>query len=570
MATWASIGAAGMFLIIASSGILKNEAPQEEVIQEGERGVELVMNNGLAWPNKNRITITGEDAVYAVEGQVVSRNGVVGDYGEQGERARRVAYFATWMEMDPLFASRFIDLEQTKKTIRGLRETQERSKRELGITNDVYGVEFLDAFIESSIALRAFEKEYSERNAVALLDAMRRTNDAYAKNIRDLKNTIEPLREQKQKLVFLDGQAVSDYGRISDDLGIMLRNAEAVRSQISERERCLKESEDACAFVLPQTAEPEPIQETTTQPKVLSAEELHMRKGVAYDGPYQIEGQCWKSDPKPFVYVGTECPKSLPYCFQKAFLAERTFYVEIGNNEPYKKFYDRGIRAIPQSATTPYDCTDLEYQMQLATLHGAAKAYAGQGIFERLGRMEGLTDEERNLLAKGTVAEKGFIESKYPSAAELRHLEQWYGFAYVQLVMRGHAKKEPINELLARYQKQREQLTDFYLLVNKARFHFENYMTEFAEGGNRERKIVPAYIYAIRSHYALLYMNASPVVWRVAERPKYILQIKEKPKRPEEGGIRDSEYVFEKYGKATVLQWQRMYDQIMPFAHDDR
>lgn len=570
-AVWVSVGVVVVSIIIASVVLFKNDQKAEGPEIETQEGSGRLMRlDGVGWPAKKDIRIEGDDASYAVRGTDVYRNGERGDYGERGAQARRVAYFATWMELDPIFASHSVDSGRMKQAIAGLAETQERFKKETGAQNDLYGIEFLQAFVAASNALKAFEAEYSEQGAQALIERMKEANSAYERNVQELQRAIDPIITQKQKLVFLDGQAIASYPQIADDLAVMRRNALAARKEIEKRERCLKESEESCAFQLPGGEEPAAFVPDARKPKLLTAKELHMRPGVRYDGPYRIEGQCWKDDPQPFVYVGMECPDSLDYCFQKSFLAETAYYVEIGTTEAYKKFYDQGIRAIPQSATTPYECTDLEYQMELATLNAMVRAYKKDPLFDRVQKLEGLAEDDREIIERGAAAERAFLERAYPSMQELEGLGHWYGFAYGRLVMKGYAEEQVVRELLIRYGEQREKLADFYLLANKAKFHFDNYLDEFEANRESLSRRAPAYIYPIRSHYSLLYMNASPAAWRSKDHPVYLLKEEEIPKRPAEGGIRSATYVFGKYGKETVLKWQDMYDQIMPFAHDDR
>ncbi|HBI25853.1 MAG: hypothetical protein UT41_C0001G0011 [Candidatus Wolfebacteria bacterium GW2011_GWC2_39_22] len=565
------IGAVLMLLIVSLILFFKNETGEHSqnptLIQTGE---EVVISPTSRWPKKQGVRINGDTAVYDVEGLAVYRDGVPGSYGEQGERAQRVAYFATWMELDPLFASAYIDIPQTQKTIIGLQKTQDRFKNELRETSDIYPIAFLTSFLTASASLKDFEKTYSEQAAYTLLAHIKKARDAYEQDIRNLQKVIAPLVTQPHKLVFLDGQGISDYARISADLDIMLRNAIAIKDAITLREQCLTKDAGTCSLSLPSTKEPSSIEWSQKTYPVLSAKELHLRKGTRYDGPYRVEGQCWKESTEQSMLVGTECPDSLSYCFQKSFITDAAYYVEATPGSSYEKFYNQGIQAVPQSATTPYDCIDLEYQMELATIHSFVRTYANEAIFPQILSLENLSDSEKQSMQRGAEAERLFFQSSSPSVRELDYLGNWYGYAYGMLAI-NHPNTDPIqNLLLHRYAEQRERMSDFYLLANKTYFHFDNFIDERVSSNQSTPTSLPVYVYPIRSHYSLLYMNTSPLVWRIQEHPLYMLKNQPAPKRPEQGGIRSRAYMFDKYGKEAVLRWQDMYDAITPFAHDDR
>ncbi|MFA6097504.1 MAG: hypothetical protein WC788_07805 [Candidatus Paceibacterota bacterium] len=467
------------------------------------------------------INLDNDDSSYSVRQGEFFQNGIGLDPDENKEKTDRIlrlALFYQWAKEDPLMASSTLDAEKIGLSVNSLKAHQDEFIKTFGYDADIFAVGFFGKYIDSSIAYRDLSKNISEKNARILLGKMEDADNAYNKDEENLSGAVEDLKKNglgEKRLVFLTGDTYTTADIVLRDLEKIKENSARIEAEIELRKECLLGSPADCIRPMENFGEPEAMAADNIEPEILPKKILNLRDDVDYSGPYEVNSSCWKSPAgsRQYLYVSQECADADGYCLESSNLGTNIYFekVEKGNLRFEKYIREQGVLLIPQSATNPYECMNLEFQPRLATINYFYKKYKDKRFYEGMKAgdiFRELSSEAKGIIEKGVEAEQKFFDVKYPSEYELEYLGNYYGYTY------SYFSKNKINagkdDLLERHSIIKEKMADIDLVVNKILNIFSGYRKK----AGPDNPPLKAYIYFVRSNYSIFFLNFSSGVWR--------------------------------------------------------
>lgn len=490
-------------------------------------------------------------------------------FSEPPERSSdsRMALFYGWTEEDPLLFSATLDSKKFLEAVSYLKKDHDEFLETYGWQDPIFPLDFLKSFGEAGAAFERLKNDLTEENALALIEKTESAAEAYEKNLSRFKTVIAGLGDTilgGKKYAPLGGETYTTIEIILDDLILMEKNLAALKKEIRERKNCLLVSEEFCRRPLQELAEPELKTPAEKSPPLLSEKELGFKDGAVYRGPYEINSLCWQGREKQYLYVEDQCSEAMGYCAPVFHLATNLYFTRVDDYFPLDRYMkEKGALAIPQSATTYYDCNNLEYQADLSTLDYFYRNYKNDRLFENLKGNDGFEkwpEEFRTTVNDGISAENYFFDSRYPSEDELDQLGEFYGSTYSYL--KGNPLPETAahkDDFLKRYLVIKEKTADIDLTLRRAGSFLASFgrFFKWIEPNPSEN-----YAYPVRSSYSLTYFNFSPDVWRLKEKPRYLVQNKESTLGAESDYMMSYETAILRYGKKNLFKWRGIYNQI--------
>lgn len=513
--------------------------------------------------------LDGDDSSYSMRRGDFFRNGIgpvpVSDT-EKTDRLLRLAFFHQWTNEDPLMSSLTIDADRVGQVVATLKEEQDGFLGLYEKKNSIFPFDFLDMFIEASMAHVEFTKDISERNAKKLLEKMENANDAYFKDAESFYNIISDLKRNElndKKLAFLAGDTYTDSRIVLDDIDKIKNNSLKIGVEINKRKKCLLESSIHCKRLFAGIPKPRLSEKEESGPNILSDRILNLEDGIDYFGPYEVNSWCWNGvSDRQYLYAAVDC-RGLPgSCIGLSQLATNTYYemVEL-SKMPFEKYMkEQGVLLIPQQATNPYECMNLEYQPKLATVDYFVREYKDRRFFEEVKKGEvfrSLSEGSKRVIEAGVEAERSFFDSKYPSENKLEFLGNYYAHALSYF----SDKDVEIEryKLRERYLVIREKLVNVDLVMNRIKHIFSG----FRKKADRVAPPSLAYVHFVRSNYSIFFLNFSSAVWRSGEKLRYMNR--GYAEHADKDGLLsvyviDYEDAVNKYGEEKIQKWTNIYN----------
>lgn len=516
------------------------------------------------------MSLDNDDSSYAVRQGEFFQNGIKLDPDENKEKTDRIlrlALFYQWTKEDPLMASSTLDADKIGLSVNSLKTHQNAFIKTFGYDADIFAVGFFEKYIDASIAYRDFSKNISENNAQILLGKMEDADNAYNKEEENLSGAIGDLKKNglgEKRLVFLAGDTYTTADIVFRDLEKIKENSAKIKDEIKLRKECLLGSPADCIRPLENFIEPELIAANKVEPAILPKKILNLRDDVNYSGPYEVSSSCWKSPTgsKQYLYVSQECADADGYCLESSNLGTNIYFekVEKGNLRFEKYIKEQGVLLIPQSATNPYECMNLEYQPKLATINFFYNKYKGKRFYEGMKAgdiFRELSPEAKGIIEKGVEAERAFFDTKYPSEYELEYLGNYYAYTYSYFSTKDiNAGKD---DLLERYSIIKEKVADIDLVVNKILNIFSGYQKK----AGPDNPPLKAYIYFVRSNYSIFFLNFSSGIWRSDGSLRYLNSKNDFIGKGEvlPVFVIDRNDAIKEYGEEKVLEWLDVYNR---------
>lgn len=524
-----------------------------------------------------KIYLNNDASVYSLKDGEFFKDGVKLDPKKDEEKINkilRLALFYQWSKEDPLLASATLDSEKLGISVDLLKNTQNEFLKKYNWQDQVFPVDFLGKFIESSKSQKKFLGEISESNAAGLIDKIESVNNAYYEDAKKLKKAVmgSESNEYKDRQIYaaLGGSTYSDVYIISGDLEKIKENSKIAGKEIGERKKCLFASWKFCRRPTDKFTEPEIAgAQEIAAPDLFTTDELNLAGDKKYFGPYRINSPCWQKKDVNYLYVSKEVPENLGDWVETSYLATDMYYSTTGGPSPFEVYMGKkGVELIPQPGTTPYTCINLEYQAKLAVLNYFYNEFKEKRFYSAIKKTDDFKNfpqEFKSVINRGEEEEKRFFDSQYPDEDSLERLAGFYGFTYRYLAEHDLADAKDKEDILNRYLLVKEKMSDIDLVLNKIAFFFSDFNQKpLIEG------LPKFYIYPIRSNYSLMFFDFSLDVWRSGDKPQYLTLNTDtfNDDYSIRMGIMDRKMAILKYGKEKLDNWLAIYNQDADKRHN--
>lgn len=523
-----------------------------------------------------KLYLTGDNSVYSLKDGEVFRDGIKlrpESDKEKIDKVLRLALFYQWMKEDPLMFSSTLAVDKFDDSVKLLKTSQDDFIKRNSWHDDIFAVNFLEKFVSTSRAYQEFSENISEEEANNLIRKIEEANEAYSKEAEGLRSVIKKLsndeRWGKKKYAQLGGETYTDANIIISDLGKIKENSLLLQKKSKKREKCLFESWRYCRRPLESFSKPQPISESSGSPTLLNEEDLNIPEGTVYYGPYKVNSPCWQNKDDQYLYVSKECPDSLNYCTETSYVATNTYYYKIGSSKnPFEKnLYEKyGVEVVPQGATNPYTCSNMEYQPKIAAIRNFYADFKDNRFYQTVKNRNNFTDlpeEFKSIIIEGEKAEKIFFEAKYPGENSLEYLANFYGFTYSFLIKNNDLgnviKDQDRADLLNRYLIIKEKIRDIDLILNKSVYLFSYFAHNFNFAEDSE--IAQYYVYIMRNEYSLSFLSFSAFFWRNPQKLQYLERDVTDKQESHNIGIIDYQTAVSQYGKENLEKWTELYNQ---------
>lgn len=479
---------------------------------------------------------------------------------ENSKRALKVALFYQILREDPILVNSTLNKDALLKSLEDLKKEENRVMERDGIVNNIYPIEFLESLVKTSDKYNKIS-EYSEESANDLVEDMRNVLDLYMRSISRFEAGLESLKQtphSEKKIAYLGGETYTSLRIMLEDLELMKENSRALQNEFKQLEKCLKEDINYCKRNLLETEKPKSVSSSLQSEKKVLPEksELFLDLSKDYRGAYEINSSCWQRKEKQYLYLFTECIAN--YCKDIADLADNAYFAKtIGITKLDREFQDKGVEIVPQRATTPYACNNLEYKASILTLDNFYVKYKNNRIFKMIKASAVRENVSQDFLNELQNAESLFFDAKIPSEDSLDALREWYVYVYGVIVNENVDEEKIKNELLIRIN-----------LLNGKMHHLERIFNGTVKNlakhniNTSNMRIIPIYVFSVRSNYSLFYLNFSSVIWRLQSHPQYMEHEDTDSTSENTGNIFDYRQAMSIYGKEKIISWSQKYIEL--------
>lgn len=445
---------------------------------------------------------------------------------DEYERVLKLALFYQSLKESPVLFDPNLEIEKFDGAVKRLREANEifDSRTGWGFANPV---SFLESFSIATRAWRSFAQDISEENAQKMLSAMRETQRQYSFSAERMEKIFREAIPEESKVVdfkFLGGETRTDFSILAGDFGKIVKNAEILSNEIGKRENCFERL--SCERFPSEVNSPEFSEfsdENQDLPEILPLEEIGVWKEEIEGGPYQINSRCWKNRRKNLLFAAKKCVVREDHCLDWAFISDGDYFAIVGNSQIEKTLKEKNVEYVPQSATAPYGCPDSEYKTAVRTILSAFRNYQNARLFQTSVAVDQKVQEEAEALwEKGKKSEENFFDAKYPSDEGMEKLSESYARAYELLSKNNLANPSQRKKFLERAVFLKGKSSGLDLVLNRISLHFRNYAEKISQEDISKNK--PEYSFAMRTDYAITFLDFSPFVWKNPEKPTYLVQ----------------------------------------------
>ncbi len=460
---------------------------------------------------------------------------------------------------DPLFASSEIDCSEMSIIVAEIKGLHTEIYERLDIRNNIIPVDFLNSICVVDQAQRSFIEDPRPGSARKLIAEYKKTRDFYEKDIRSLKEEIERLIDGDD--VFITVSTFTTGRIILEDLELMIRNSVELEKEIAFREEVLKGKERY--YPAGFSGKLSTISDFIFPTGLLSKEELFYPSEYAeLKDLYGAQSSCFgNSESEDYFYVYRYLRNNKPvfnlklatgnYYSRHNPTSELIEYLGIAGDYPGDEYI-----YVPSKETNIYNCRDVDYQLSVMAMDLLMK----EGPFLRniiqSGYFNYLPLESKNFLVTATYNEEDLFSREIISERDFSIIGEYYldGYRILRDSNLPNVAQQHRDELLIRHLMTKNKMKGIETLFNNTLF-LDVIKVELDKGNF----IDFADLYAIRSNYPLAFLNFSPAVWRIGERPEYGEPLEYLEIDRENILFETYDNLLEKYEKNKILMWHNIH-----------
>ena len=510
----------------------------------------------------SHLALSGQNDDFSVEGGKIFESGQeISPFWQYSKyvRVEKLALFYQWMSQDPLLFDPNLDVQSFADSTERLKKIDEvfNQKTRFGY---VHPIAFLENFFQTSLEFQNFSQNVSEENAQRLLNSVKKNSKAYADEVERFAKIFNEAEDNHARIAFLGGQTYSNLQIARADFEVMKKNEQELFQEVASREKCLNAGE--CKF---ETEFKKPTIGNVSTGENLDIFPVNkLETSDQAQGPFLIHSQCWKKRDEDLLLVAKRCFKQYG-CMSWPFLSDDVLFVNIDEatrvgadlSSPEMKGMERGL----QSISTPYGCTDQTYKSKIQTIEFALQDYASKKMFgDDFGQFKNVLENFEVIKNEGVKVENDFFAAQYPSDEAMGQLAQYYAYVYSELSKK-NVDSQSREEFLQRALVLNGQMVGFDSTLNRLAFHFDNNLN------NPRHKMGPNAwnSFLVWSNYSVTFLNFSPFVWKIGEKPTYLVKDKpaigmvEMPKNKKTVYL-DFQEASGIYGQDKVLDWIKAWN----------
>lgn len=429
----------------------------------------------------------------------------------------RLAAFYIWNKEDPLYYSPDLDLDELNKSVANLIHSQNKFLSIVKRKDRVYPTEFLQSFSDTADLTFQFLKFPSTNLADNLLTSQYKTVSVYEDEARKLLDILEKIIN-KNPASFSEPTILFEVSFNPKttilDLKKLTMNAQLMRSEIANREKCLtngvcrRPSEN---FNLiknvnghSQDKDSSILKKELVFSDIKSLKELNINTFKAKTLCYGWgENFTYPS----YIFYYREDPLQIDIRLASDIYFRKNTPQSI--NPRVKARLNNKIDYTMVKSGTPYICFDHEYFAQIAEIDFFLSR--NRPLFHLLDN-----NKYSNFINEARQIEERVFTSNYPSYEDLKVLASYYGYAY-----KIGSSEDPLKEeLLNRKVSINNKLGNYYKILNYMNTTINSSFT--LEWDKIDNLGEDKAIYLYRSFYGTMYLPFSPAVFRIQPGLSYV------------------------------------------------
>jgi len=441
----------------------------------------------------------------------------------------RMAIFYQINKERPLFSAPGLDIDELHASVNKLRTSQADLLNVLGLSDDMYPLDYLQACAEVSQASERFEADPTSLNAKELLKAERKATSLYRNYANSLKSKLSRIKLPSS--LFSQAGATTSKDIIIEDLEKTITNSRKLDLEIDSRSRCLSWSSLFChrkALKPFATRSDDNLQNSSLFP----AQNLQSGATFTTNGVYQIDSPCWKKDENStethlvYALVNNDNNVLIPQLASNRFFEPLT--PEAFGEPLFDEYKKLGVDWQVNYMDNAYTCNNLEYQAGITTINAYYNRFASKPLLKDV-EVTLFPSTLQEMVRSAQLNESIFASEKYPSEATLGKIINDYAKIYNYLVLDTNraAKTDKFvglaplrDEMLFRFSFFDNQLADYPENLNYLSLR-DSWHARISEV-NIKGKVESEYVYFMRNAYSITLLGFSPSVWQSEARLQYL------------------------------------------------
>lgn len=448
----------------------------------------------------------------------------------ENSAAIRFALFSQINKEDPLFGGPGFDANVYEKAVNELSANQNEFKSDIGLSEDIYPLSFMNKITEVNKLNDAFEKDKSVVNANKLLAVEKAAASAYRSYAVFLRSKLNQTKLPSE--LFVQSGGSTSRAILLSDLQQIIDNAASLSGEISSRSYCLNYSAIFCNRKPLKVFDDYSDVPVADQSEVFPGLTVFSSQPAVANGPYQVVTPCFRKN-------ASETDARLLYLLESheakdisSQIADNVYFEKLSAEqfgiELYNQYLEHGVEWDVATLSNGYACNDMEYQASLATVNSYYKQYGQKPLFDAISGGN-LPSDLQKKIATAREAEQLFANEKYPSEMTMSKIAVSYANLYNQII-EDEQNKSSMNissatnvlkdNLLFRFNYINDKLADYGRSISYLSFRTQSHasMSEVNPKGQTELN----YVYLMRNDYALTLAGFSPSVWRNNSRLQYL------------------------------------------------
>ena len=472
-----------------------------------------------------------------------------------------LGYLYRLTKEDPLFASPELSIKEFEESLDYLASEHDAFIGKVALKQNIVPSGFLKSLPPIAEKQTRFLNKPTASNANQLIKSYKEGLNNYQKELRQLAANIRRSFPYEIEQDFVNIASATTNRIILDDLALMLKNALALKKEISLREKALRGEYGKSAEVK-EVKEDYQLEEVKAPTPFLRRRELYLTltRSKRLNGPYKITTSAFGKSKIAYFYTHQIYVRNKPIFMPK--LATDNYYQALVSRNPMeKKLIDKGYLWHPVRETNTYRNNDLEYQAELLSLEQFIKNFRNKPVFNQIAEsnyFNSLTAKQKSFINAAAETESQFFSLKINSDKNLKIMERHYlhGYELLKDSEYSEAKNKQQEELLKRYLFIKNKMSGIHLIFN-TNLYFDN-LLDRANLGLINKKSIP-FLYTVRNVYPLTFFNFSKAVWRLRQKPRYV---KAGPS-PKAQHYTTYSKLLKRYRKRQVLSWNKLTEEVM-------
>jgi hypothetical protein len=495
------------------------------------------LNNKLLWRDINieNLLLTNNGPIYSIDSGKVTVAGSTEELKPnwsltkevQNDSIIRLALFSQIDKESPLFGGPGLDINSFEQSVTGLAKSQNDLENVLGLTSDLYPIDFLQKVAEANKSEISFENDRSVQNANNLLKVDREAVVSYRTYVVNLRSKLANTKLPAG--LFTQSGGITSEAIILGDLDKAAANASALDQEISNRSSCLNYSSFFCQRQALSLFNDYSDEKATTPTEIFPGDETLNGQSVVADGPFQVVTRCWRpttSSPNVLLLYSLQSVDGKDLSSRAAGniyfekLSAEQFGIEL-----YNQYLKHGVEWDVSSMDSGYTCNDMEYQPSLATISSYYEEFAQKSIFPQVDSLDWPVNIQKLIIASKNL-EASFATEKYPSEMTLDKVAKSYAELYNSIVLyenqsgNNSAMDDLKDNLLYRFNYINNKMANYDKVINFLSYRTGSHAktSEADPKGQTDMN----YLYFMRNAYGLTLLGFSPSGWRSSTRMEYL------------------------------------------------